>query len=833
MMNECRVLATITLRLTCVLWFTSAAQGGAQPGGPGHRWRDEVLAIPYHRPELKEQVRLELIRQDYEQLEANRSIMRSPLVIAGRSFDRGLGTHSVSHIRVHSTVPIERFSAWIGINDTSITKEVGSVVFSVSSGEREFFHSEVLRNEDKAQRVELDLGGVRILDLHVGNAGDGPACDHANWAEAAVTLQGGRLVFLDTLEIVTDSGSRYPFSFRYGDDSSNDILARWPTENRTQELDADRKRTTTHWTDPATGLRVTYEVTSFAEFPALEWVLYFENTGNADTSIIENVQALNLTFDAPLSERGPYRVHATNGGPSSPADFEPQPIIVVDQRHAARLTAGTGRSSTRNLPFFKIDTGRGSAVVAVGWSGMWQASATSANNQILHVTAGMEKTHFLLHPGEKVRSPRMLVLFWEGDSVEANAQFRRLIYRHFAAKRNGKTPLPTLFCNTCFTRNGLWLNECNAENQISLIKAYAPLGLEALLTDAGWFEGEWPAGAGNWTPRKDAYPDGMAPVAAAAKQRDMIYGLWFEPERVVAGTTFHREHPEWVLASNDNPQRTYLANFGLPEVQEYYFNIVKGFMRLPGFRVYRQDFNMDPLPYWRYGEAPDRQGITEMKYIEGLYAYWDRIASAWPDSLREECASGGNRIDLETVWRMHLHQKTDYWFDNEADQAQLWGLSQYLPNNVVVAHLNRLDEYSFHSTLASSLCLGWIADAPDFDVALGERLLNRYREIRHLLIDAWYPLLPYSRDRHEWTGVQFHRSDLNEGLLLIFRHGKSAYLTAEVALRGLDPEVRYDLVSDHPGQLGTFKGSELMARHQVSLPRKPESDLIVYRPSSD
>jgi hypothetical protein len=151
----------------------------------------------------------------------------------------------------------------------------------------------------------------------------------------------------------------------------------------------------------------------------------------------------------------------------------------------------------------------------------------------------------------------------------------------------------------------------------------------------------------------------------------------------------------------------------------------------------------------------------------------------------------------------------------------------------VVAHLNRLDEYSFHSTLASSLCLGWIADAPDFDVALGERLLNRYREIRHLLIDAWYPLLPYSRDRHEWTGVQFHRSDLNEGLLLIFRHGKSAYLTAEVALRGLDPEVRYDLVSDHPGQLGTFKGSELMARHQVSLPRKPESDLIVYRPSSD
>jgi hypothetical protein len=72
MTNECRALATRTLRLTCVLWLNLAAQAGTQPGGPGHRWRDEVLAIPYRRPELKDQARLELIRQDYERLEANR-----------------------------------------------------------------------------------------------------------------------------------------------------------------------------------------------------------------------------------------------------------------------------------------------------------------------------------------------------------------------------------------------------------------------------------------------------------------------------------------------------------------------------------------------------------------------------------------------------------------------------------------------------------------------------------------------------------------------------------------------------------------------------------------
>jgi hypothetical protein len=35
-------------------------------------------------------------------------------------------------------------------------------------------------------------------------------------------------------------------------------------------------------------------------------------------------------------------------------------------------------------------------------------------------------------------------------------------------------------------------------SQISLINAYAPLGLETLLTDADWFTGGWPNGAGNW-----------------------------------------------------------------------------------------------------------------------------------------------------------------------------------------------------------------------------------------------------------------------------------------------------------------------------------------------
>lgn len=804
---------------------------GSRPafaGDAARRWLDRVTALPADAA-VPAEPRLELLRQDHERLEVNRSVVKTPLRIGTKSFQHGLGTHSISVIRLTSPEPIQKFAAFIGVDSNDRTQGgMGSVTFAVLANDSEVYQSKVMRGGQGPERVEVDVKGAKVLELKVGDAGDGPACDHADWADAAITTAGGA-IRLDEMKLgKIDLASRLPFSFGYGVKTSDDVLKVWPHERKSQQIDPDRTRIVTTWSDPSGGLRVIWEAIRYSDFPAVEWVLYFENAGNVDTPIIDNVQAANLAFSSPMPGEMAYRLTRTNGAPANPTDFEVA-LQPVDDKHPQTLSAGGGRSSNCDFPFFKIEMGSGSLIAAVGWSGQWQAKLASPNSVDLHLTAGMEKTHFLLHPKEKVRSPRMLFLYWDGDTYESNAQFRQLIYKHYAAKLAGKTPEPILFCNTCFTRGGGWLNECTAENQISLINAYAPLGLQALLTDAGWFEGGWPAGAGNWNPRKDAYPQGMGPVAAAAKAKGMIYGLWFEPERVVGGTELHRTHPDWCLNASEPKQGTFLADFGKPEVQEYFFSIVKGFMELPGFRFYRQDFNMDPLAYWRANDAPDRQGITEIKYIEGLYAYWDRIASTWPDSMREECASGGRRIDLETVMRMHLHQKTDYWFDNEVDQASLHALAAYLPNNVLVAHLNRMDDYSFHSTLASSLCMGWIADAKDFDFARGKKLLDRYRELRPLLVGAFYPLLPYSRGKADWIGSQYHREDLNQGMVLVFRRENSPFRTLDARLYGLEATATYELARESTGEKVRATGAELMKAFPLTIPERHRSEVIVYR----
>ena len=44
-----------------------------------------------------------------------------------------------------------------------------------------------------------------------------------------------------------------------------------------------------------------------------------------------------------------------------------------------------------------------------------------------------------------------------------------------------------------------------------------------------------------------------------------------------------------------------------------------------GVDVYRQDRNLYPCPVWQTADAPDRQGITEIRHVEGLYAMWDDL----------------------------------------------------------------------------------------------------------------------------------------------------------------------------------------------------------------
>ena len=102
-----------------------------------------------------------------------------------------------------------------------------------------------------------------------------------------------------------------------------------------------------------------------------------------------------------------------------------------------------------------------------------------------------------------------------------------------------------------------------------------------------------------------------------------------------------------------------------------------------GIDVYRQDRNFYPLLIWRQSDPPNRQGITEIRHVEGLYAMWDELLRRHPGLIIDNANWRATGPDLEMVMR-----SAGSWTCSEAagagtnpvyNQSQLAGLSLYLP----------------------------------------------------------------------------------------------------------------------------------------------------------
>jgi len=98
-------------------------------------------------------------------------------------------------------------------------------------------------------------------------------------------------------EHFSDGRSSLPFSFTYDGQPSAALLAAWPVKVADEQLDAHRTRRTITWADPKTGLEVRCVAVDYADYPAVEWAVWFKNTGTADTPILENIQGLDVQFE--------------------------------------------------------------------------------------------------------------------------------------------------------------------------------------------------------------------------------------------------------------------------------------------------------------------------------------------------------------------------------------------------------------------------------------------------------------------------------------------------------------------------------------------------------
>ena len=121
--------------------------------------------------------------QDWGDPHKNQSVDGHALTIGGQTFAHGLGTHAKSILFVDLKNKAQTFSASVGV-DSEITNPAASIEFFVLGDGKILWQSGVIKTGDAAKNFTVNLAGVKMLMLKVGDAGDGVSYDHADWADA-------------------------------------------------------------------------------------------------------------------------------------------------------------------------------------------------------------------------------------------------------------------------------------------------------------------------------------------------------------------------------------------------------------------------------------------------------------------------------------------------------------------------------------------------------------------------------------------------------------------------------------------------------------------------
>ncbi|MFN8007739.1 MAG: alpha-galactosidase [Terriglobia bacterium] len=644
-----------------------------------------------------------------------------------------------------------------------------------------------------------------------------------------------------------------PISFSYHGRTSSELLKEWKFNSQVRPGPEGTAGWIYEYVSSDSVLRLRCELTWYSDFPALEWVLSFENVGEHPSGILEDILPLDTQFKVQTKD---IRLRYAKGASNQPSDFSPQETA-IDPENEYRFGPNGGLSSSgAALPFFNLMTRtqpglranldeemtggtveNRNVIVGIGWSGQWKMNVARRRSD-LAVQAGMERTRIQLFPGERIRTPRILLLFWSGNEwVRSQNLLRSFLLAHHTPRPAGQLPLLPVASIPWFQYE--YGNKANAKNQMEVAQFFHKnaIPIDTFWLDAGWFEGGWPDGVGNWFPKKDFFPGGLRPLSDTIHRLGYRFLVWFEPERAAPGTWLERSHPEWLLDSRDADPKRKLLNLGNQLARHWLIERVSGLIEQEGIDIYRQDFSLEPLENWRQHDNLDRQGMTEILYVQGLYEVWDALLQHHPSLLIDNAASGGRRLDLETLSRSIPLWRFDY-FGGEvtAFQAHSVGLGLFIPlsatgmpptKNNPMAEIP--DPYTTRSLMSAGMALTWDIRKSDFNVPLARKLVREQNDIRKYFYGDLYPLTEITSSEQKWFAYQYHRPDLREGMIMIFRRASASDKSIVLQLHGLEEGKTYAISDRERGTTLKISGRKLTMGLWHTLPRPRSSSLLIYK----
>ena len=793
----------------------------------------------------------------------DQDITGQPITIAKRTFAHGVGTHAASKFRVDLGGHATRFLAQVGVDDSAGGQ--GSVEFIVFGDGNVLWRSGVMTGGQPSRPVDVDLTGVKILGLRVTDGGDGASNDHADWADAKIVMADGaaKPLALAPYEKFSIRTKTFSLDFEVGDD-------RRLYQRAVGAGDADDKLERSSEAYPQAGDGYIWD-------PALQVVhadgntstdLQYQNLTRTHDDTGRELVRIQLQDPAyPLAVALCFRVDADRDVIEQWTEIthhEPAPITLEQMDSSALLlSTNTGVSLTHffgdwikemlspiteqitpgtkildskigvradqfNNPSFVLsldgppqeNAGRVLAG-SLEWSGSFQF-AFDDNSEGIRALCGVNPfaSAYHLNPGETFTTPKMIWAWSANGLGDVSRKLHR--WARDYGMRDGHKTRSVLLNNWEATGFDFDFNRI-----VSLFAPAKALGVELFLLDDGWFGNKHPrvndhAGLGDWQPNRSRLPDGLAPLAAAAVQQGLRFGIWMEPEMVNPKSEVFEQHPDWVIAQPKRGlelQRNQLVlDLTRPEVQEFEWQSIQGILSVPDISYAKWDCNRYVTQPGSSYLAPDRQSELWIDYVKALYALMDKTAKTFPDTELMLCSGGGGRVDYGA-----LKYFQEFWPSDNTDPVtrvpMQWDYSYFYPSMAIASHVTQSGNRPMHfaCSVAMSARFGMDLDLNKLsaeDKAICAGAIEAYKEIRD--VTAFGDLYRVE-DPHETfrEAINFVSPDQSRAVVFAFQMKDGA--VTPVHPQGLDPAKKYTVheLNPAPGRAAIPQEGQTLTGDQI------------------
>lgn len=593
--------------------------------------------------------------------------------------------------------------------------------------------------------------------------------------------------------------------------------------------------------DPDTGVAVSLYYSAFTECDVIARRVEVRNDGKQDLEIL---RALSAVIDMPVRDclGRPFELLTFHG--TWAREFTREIRAIGHGRTGVASIIGKTGNRAQNFmglvsPDITEETGEAYGFQLL-YSGNFSSMVERSPNDNIRISLGIHPEEFswMLHPGETFYTPEAIMTYSDQGLGKMSRHFHDVIRHHLIRGKYKDARRPILINNWEAT-----YYDFDTDKLLAIAKQAKECGIEMLVVDDGWFgrRNDPNTSLGDWTVNMEKLPGGLTRLGEKLKAMGMKFGIWVEPEMVSPDSDLFRAHPNWAIAIPGREpalsRNQLVLDISREDVRDYLIDALTAVLNSTEIAYVKWDMNRHLSDLFSTALPAERQGELLHRYVLGVYDLQERLLTAFPDLLLENCSSGGARYDAGM-----LYYSPQIWTSDDTDAYERIhiqeGAATIYPLSALGAHVSICPNHVTGRTVPF-MTRGHVALAGTFGYELDitklsaeehqmiKRQVELFKQYNDLIRNGDYYRMDSFRENGFYDCYGVVSRDKSE-MLLTFLHVMNQPCNPDriIHIRGLAPEKRYRIVpvsdsTKEPSELETpecVACGETLARVGIHIP---------------